>query len=131
MIALHASVLARYLLQDDSVASQKATDIVEALSDVAPAFVAREAVAELVRRLERDHGIDRGRVAQTITRLLQAPELLIEDAELIGLAADRYGGGTGRFADHVTAAVSERAGARQLLTLESGSEATDGRGTVK
>ncbi|MET4102743.1 putative nucleic-acid-binding protein [Roseovarius sp. MBR-78] len=118
MIALDTNVLVRFLVQDDPGQAQVAGDIMDRLTDADPGFVGREVLVELVWVLERAYGYGRSEIAGALDGLLSSTELVIEAADDVGLAVDRYRNDGFGFADLMIAAAARRAGASELVTFD-------------
>ncbi|GGC05305.1 hypothetical protein GCM10011363_22530 [Marivita lacus] len=118
MIALDTNVLVRFLVQDDPLQAQLATDIVEQLTDDAPGFLSREVLIELVWVLERAYGFGRAEIAIAIGDLLSATELEIEGADEVAPALELYRNDGFGFADLMIAAAARRVGAVELVTFD-------------
>jgi predicted nucleic-acid-binding protein len=110
-------VLVRFLVQDDPAQARLANTIVDQLTDAAPGFVGREVLVELVWVLERAYGYQRAEIAAALDGLLSATELMIEAADEVGVAVDRYRNDGFGFADLMIAAAARRAGASELVTF--------------
>lgn len=118
MIALDTNVLVRYLVQDDATQAQIASDVIYGLSEADLGFVGREVLIELVWVLERAYGFSRMEIANALDGLLAAIELVIENADDLGLAIELYRNDGYGFADMMIAAAARRAGARELVTFD-------------
>lgn len=118
MIALDTNVLVRFLVQDDPLQAQSATDIVEQLTDDAPGLLSREVLIELVGVLERAYRFGRAEIAIAIGDLLSATELEIEGADEVGPALELYRNDGFGFADLMIAAAARRVGAVELVTFD-------------
>ncbi len=118
MIALDTNVLVRFLVQDDPDQARIATALFDQLTDADPGFVSREVLVELVWVLERAYGYARADIATALDGLLSAIELVIEAADDVGQAVERYRNEGFGFADLMIAAATKRAGARELVTFD-------------
>jgi predicted nucleic-acid-binding protein len=118
VIALDTNVLVRYLVQDDAPQAQIASDVIDGLSEADQGFVGREVLIELVWVLERAYGFSRMEIANALDGLLAAIELVIENADDLGLAIELYRNDGFGFADMMIAAAARRAGARELVTFD-------------
>jgi predicted nucleic-acid-binding protein len=116
--ALDTNVLVRFLVQDDPVQAQVATEIMDGLRDDAPGFVGREVLVELVWVLSRAYGFARADIATAIDGLLSATELVVEASDDVGAAVERYRNDGFDFADLMIAAAARRAGSRDLVTFD-------------
>ena len=118
MIALDTNVLVRFLVDDDVDQAKIAGILIDRLTDAAPGFIGREVLVELVWVLERAYGYERADIAAAFDGLLSATELLIEDADDIGLALELYRNDGFGFADLMIVAAARRAGAVELVTFD-------------
>ncbi len=118
MIALDTNVLVRFLVQDDPDQAGIATALFDQLTDADPGFVSREVLVELVWVLERAYGYPRSDIAAALDGLLSALELVIEAADDVGHALERYRLEGFGFADLMIAAAARRAGSRELVTFD-------------
>lgn len=118
MIALDTNVLVRFLVQDDPDQARIATTLFDQLTDAEPGFVSREVLVELVWVLERAYGYARSDIAAALDGLLSAIELVIEAADDVGQAVERYHTEGFGFADLMITAAAKRAGARELVTFD-------------
>ena len=118
MIALDTNVLVRFLVDDDVDQAKIAGILIHQLTDAAPGFIGREVLVELVWVLERAYGYERADIAAAFDGLLSATELLIEDADDIGLALELYRNDGFGFADLMIVAAARRAGAVELVTFD-------------
>lgn len=118
MTGLDTNVLVRYLTQDDAVQAAQATAAIAALSENAPGWISREVMIETVWVLERAYRLPRADIADAIDGLLAARELLIEESDRVGLAAQRWREGGAGFADQMIALAGQGAGCRETLTFD-------------
>lgn len=126
MIGLDTNVLVRFLTQDDPEQGRLASDLVAGLSEVDPGYVCREVMVELVWVLERAYRLSRPEIADALDALLAARELMIEAADRVGLAAQRYRQGGAGFADQMIALAGQGAGCRSTATFDRKAAATPG-----
>ena len=70
MTGLDTNVLARFLLQDDSLQSPKADEVMGALSTKDPGWVGLATILELVWVLSSKNRFDRLAIATTLDRIL-------------------------------------------------------------
>jgi len=118
MIGLDTNVLVRFLVQDDPEQAAVATALIASLTEDAPGFVSREVMVELVWVLERAYGHDRGDIAQALDGLLEAQELILDAADRVAIAADRYRRGGPGFADQMVALAGQSAGCSFTMTFD-------------
>ena len=118
MIGLDTNVLVRFLVQDDPGQAAVARAVMAGLTEDAPGFVCREGIVELVWVLERAYGLGRADVARALDGLLEARELVIEAADRVAVAADRYRKGGAGFADQMIALAGQGAGCTETVSFD-------------
>lgn len=118
MIGLDTNVLVRFLVQDDPEQATAATALIGGLTAAEPGFICREVMVELVWVLERAYGLGRADVSQALDGLLEAQELVVEAADRVALAADRYRKGGAGFADQMVALAGQGAGCRETVSFD-------------
>lgn len=119
MIGLDTNIVLRYLTQDDTVQSRKATEIIEQrLTEEDPGFVSIVVMVEIVWVLDRAYGLAAHEIAAAIERLLQAEVLVVEHEQEVFPAMIALKEGQGSFADAVIAALGARANCSGTLTFD-------------
>ncbi|MFZ1469406.1 MAG: type II toxin-antitoxin system VapC family toxin [Paracoccaceae bacterium] len=118
MIELDTNVLVRFLTQDDPVQGPQAQALIAGLTEAAPGFIGREVMVEVVWVLERAYGLPRDRIAAALEGLLEARELVVEAAERVAVALDRYGKGGAGFSDQMIALAGMAAGCSATMTFD-------------
>ena len=118
MIALDTNVLVRFLVQDDPDQARLAGEIIDRLTEEAPAFVGREVLVELVWVLERAYRRGRAEIAGALDGLLASTELVIEGHDDVGPALELYRNDGFGFADLMIGAAARRAGASEVVTFD-------------
>ena len=118
MIGIDTNLLVRFLTRDDPAQVAAVDRLFARLSEAAPGFIAREVMVEIVWVLERAYGFARPDVARAIDALLEARELVIEAADRVALAAERYRQGGAGFADQMILLAGRDAGCKSTFTLD-------------
>jgi predicted nucleic-acid-binding protein len=119
MIGLDTNSLVRYLTQDDPVASQKATELIEQrLTPESPGFVSILATAETAWVLERIYGLGADELAAAIERILQVDVLVVESEQEVFAAMTALKKGLGSFADALIGALGARACCTHTVTFD-------------
>jgi predicted nucleic-acid-binding protein len=104
MIALDATVLVRYLAQDDATQSPAATHVIEnELSAEVPGYISSIVLAQLYWVLSRDYGVGRDRFADIARGLLSAKALRFDSVQAAWNALQAFEDG----ADFVAALQTE------------------------
>lgn len=118
MIGIDTNVLVRFLVQDDPEQAAAARALFERCTDRAPGFVGREVLIETVWVLERAYRQPPPAIAGAVMGLLEAEELVVEEADDAASAAMAYAAGSADFADHMIAAAAARMGCETLYTFD-------------
>jgi predicted nucleic-acid-binding protein len=119
MIGLDTNILVRYLTQDDSVQSPKATEIIERrLTRNNSGFLSIVAMAETVWVLDRVYHFADHEIAAAIERTLQIECLIVEDEQEVFTAMVALKEGRGSFADALIGALGARVGCVHTLTFD-------------
>ena len=118
MIALDTNVLVRFLVQDDEAQGKAAADLVEGLTEEDQGFICREVIVELVWVLERAYKMPRTQIAPAIEGLLASRDLVIEEADRVGLALSRYANGGAGFSDRMIVLAAKDAHCSSLATFD-------------
>jgi predicted nucleic-acid-binding protein len=126
MKGLDTNILVRYLTQDDPSQARKANAVIErALAGGERIHIDTIVLCELVWVLRSAYGYDRATVASTLSKLVEAGELSIDDRDRLREAGRRYAAGTGDFADHVLALRGQFAGCDTTLTFDRAHRKSD------
>jgi predicted nucleic-acid-binding protein len=118
MIGLDTNILVRYLTQDDPNQSQRATEIIEELTEDNPGFVSIVAMVETAWVLDRAYGVPASELAAAIERLLQTDVLVLESEQQVFAAMIALKEGWGSFADALIAVLGAQAGCSRTLTFD-------------
>ena len=118
MIGLDTSVLVRFLVQDEPEQAKAASAFFAGLTSEVPGFLCREVLVELVWVLERAYGLSRLDIARALDSLLEARELVVEAADRVAIAVDRYRNGGAGFADQMIALAGQGAGCQATVTFD-------------
>ena len=118
MIGVDTNVLVRFLVQDDPDQAKAAATLFAGLTEEAPGFLCREVLVELVWVLERAYGLSRPDIARALDSLLEARELVVEAADRVAIAVDRYRKGGAGFSDQMIALAGQGAGCQATVTFD-------------
>jgi len=119
MVGLDTNILVRYLTEDDSVQSAKATEIIEQrLTAANRGFVSIVTMAEIVWVLDRAYGLSDKEITAAIERMLQVEVLLIENEQEVFAAMIALKRGQGAFADALIAELGAKAGCTHTLSFD-------------
>lgn len=121
MIGVDTNVLVRYLTQDDRGEARRATEVLEGAADRRePLMVSCTVLSELVWVLRRAHKIPAVEVLATIERLLEMPQLELEDRDIVRRAVADAQAGLGDFVDSLIGRRYEANGCGETVTFDRG-----------
>lgn len=115
MIALDTNVLVRYLVRDDPSQAQISADLFQKLTPERPGYISSPVVVELVWVLGKGYGFDPIAIVATLAKLLEMPNILVEDEDALRLATES---GKGDFVDRLIHFIGERAGCERTVTFD-------------
>ena len=119
MRGLDTNVLVRLLTQDDARQARRVDRLfAEARERGEPLYVNAIVLCEVawVLRAAYQHGSDR--IADALELMLGAPDLVIEDADLVRRALSAYRKGPGDFSDYFIGERNTRAGCDATVTFD-------------
>ena len=118
MTGLDTNVIVRFLMQDDAEQAALASAVFAEFTTVAPGFVCREVLVELVWVLQKIYRLPRNDIADAIEGLLGAREMVVEAADQVAVAVDRLRKGGAGFADQMIALAGQGAGCQATVTFD-------------
>jgi predicted nucleic-acid-binding protein len=116
---LDTNVLVRYVMQDDVRQSPRATRLIESLSAEDPGFVPVVALVELVWVLSASYGLGRTQVVTVLEALVRSKELVVDRADLVTQALNRYSAGGADFADALIERIAAAAGCSATMSFDT------------
>jgi predicted nucleic-acid-binding protein len=126
MIALDTNVLVRFFMQDDPRQLARVRAVMNSLSATDPAWVGLAAIHELVWVLVSIFGASRTDINLVLERLLSMNEIVVEQTDVIRLAARLYRQTRAGFSDCLISASANAAGCTQTLTFDQQAAKTVG-----
>lgn len=126
MIGLDTNVLVRYLAQDDPKQSQRATALIESLSNQRPGFITTVSLIELVWVMQGRYDASKTEVVNILETLCTTQELVIENAAATIQALGIYAHGKADFADCLIARSASLAGCEHTVTFDTKAAKTAG-----
>ena len=118
MIGLDTNVLVRYIAQDDSKQSPKATRLIEALTVDAPGYVSIVSVVELVWVLTGCYALTRSGICEVLETLLRTKEIIVANADILWKAVRLFKEGKADFADCLIERSANEAGCNHTATFD-------------
>lgn len=123
MIGLDTNVLVRYLVDDEPDQSQRAAALIDrALEDGERLFVPQVVLCELAWVLGSAYRYPAAAIAATLSDLLRARQLAIEDLDTARRALDRYAESGADFADHLIVERCLASGCDRVASFDGGLE---------
>jgi predicted nucleic-acid-binding protein len=99
MIGLDTNIVVRYLTHDDAAQTVAAVRVIDSLSSDSPGFLSLMVIVELVWVLEVSYRFKKKEIEQVLETLLRSKELVIERAEIVAQALQKFSAGHADFAD--------------------------------
>jgi predicted nucleic-acid-binding protein len=118
MIGLDTNVLVRYIAQDDSKQSPKATRLIESLTVDAPGYVSIVSVVELVWVLTGCYALTRSGICEVLETLLRTKEIIVANADILWKAVRLFKEGKADFADCLIEWSANEAGCNHTTTFD-------------
>ena len=126
MIGLDTNLIVRYIAQDDVVQSAKATQLIESLSIENQGFITLVAIVELVWVIQGCYKATKQECVAILQTLLHTREILLENAEVIVMAIQRYAASNADFADCLIERSANYAKCTCTMTFDSNAAKTAG-----
>ena len=119
MIGLDTNVIVRYLAQDDARQAAIATRLFEkTLSADSRGFISVVTLAEVVWVMATSYATPRETIVDVVERLLTAPQLTIERADIVWRAVAVFRDSRADFSDALIAALGIEAGCSTTVTFD-------------
>lgn len=119
MTGIDTNVLVRYLVQDDSEQSRRATLYIDKeCSEYSPGFIGLVVLVETVWVSESLYDADRRRVSDIVRSILTARQLVVEQAETVWKALQLFEAGKAGFSDCLVASSAGSAGCTGVVTFD-------------
>jgi predicted nucleic-acid-binding protein len=116
LLAIDSSVLVRYFINDSPAQSRAATRLLEQdCSETAPAYLSLGALLETIWVLRSSYNVSPADVAQIVTRLLDAKQLVVAQRAVVLRALDTSGQG---LADAIIHELGREAGCEETITFD-------------
>lgn len=120
MIGLDTNVLVRYVAQDDTIQSPKASALIESFTSEAPGYVSLVSIVELVWVLTGCYSSTRSEICEVLETLLRSKEIVVAQAETVWKALRHFKENNTDFADCLIAYSGTEAGCDHTLTFDKG-----------
>ena len=124
MIAIDTNILVRYFTQDDPGEARLATRLIEdRLTRVDPGFVSTIVISELIWVLDRAYKLKRPEIDVIVAGLLNAEEIVVDEAAIVRRALR---GSTGGLSDALIHAIGQARGCTATVTFDRAFARHDG-----
>ena len=118
MIGLDTNVLVRYVAQDDTRQSPKASQLIESLTAVSPGYVSLVSVVELVWVLAGCYDLSKDEISEVLETLLRTKEIIVQNSSIVWKAVRLFKAGKADFADCLIELSSKEAGCGFTATFD-------------
>jgi predicted nucleic-acid-binding protein len=119
VIGIDTNVLVRYIAQDDVAQAKKATTLIETeCSEANPGFVGLIVLVEVIWVAESCYAALREDVAKIVRRLLDARQLLVQEAESVWQALRLFESTKADFADCLIERLARNGGCTKTVTFD-------------
>jgi predicted nucleic-acid-binding protein len=118
MIGLDTNVLVRYVAQDDSRQSPKATRLIESLTVDAPGYVGLISLMELVWVLTGCYASSKKEICEVLETLLRTKEIIVAHADTVWKALRLFRESNADFADCLIERSANEAGCSFTTTFD-------------
>jgi len=120
MIGLDTNVLVRYVAQDDTTQSSKASTLIESFTADMPGYISVVSVIELVWVLTGCYNATKSEICEVLETLLRTKEIIVAEAETVWKALRMFKDSKADFADCLIACSCAEAGCEHTLTFDNG-----------
>jgi predicted nucleic-acid-binding protein len=118
MTGLDTNILVRIFIEDDPEQYRKVKEFLQSLTRETPGYVSLIALIELAWVLRSRYLLNKMQLIQCLGRLLDYPELVIEDHTAVTLALRRFSQFKADFADCLIEQLGHAAGCGDTVTFD-------------
>jgi predicted nucleic-acid-binding protein len=118
MTGLDTNVLVRYIVRDDRAQASRADAAIKTFTPADPGFISLVTLAELNWVLRASYRMPKADLVDCLERLLNARDLVVENAAAAELALKKFASTPCDFADCLIAFCGELAGCRETVTFD-------------
>src|ERR1035441_7349512 len=118
MTGLDTNILVRVFIEDDPEQYRKVKEFLQSLTPESPGYVSLIALIELAWVLRSRFLLNKIQLIKCLERLLDYPELMIEDHAAVTLALHRFSQFKADFADCLIERLGHAAGCRETITFD-------------
>jgi predicted nucleic-acid-binding protein len=118
MTGLDTNILVRFYAQDDPEQCRRGEEFLQTLSPEAPGFVSLVSLIELVWVLRSRYRLHKAELVQLLERLLDSPELAVENQTVVNQALRRFAASKADLADCLIERSGHAGGCRETVTFD-------------
>jgi predicted nucleic-acid-binding protein len=118
VIGIDTNVLVRYFIEDDPAQSRLTDSFFNSLSSADPGWVSQATILEFAWIMRSVRRLDRKSIAIMMGQLTMLDSIVVERADIIDEALQRYRNGKAEFADCLIAASGRAAGCSKTVTFD-------------
>ena len=119
MIGLDTNILVRYIVRDDPIQTEVATQLLETRCTLEePGFVSLVVLVELVWVLGNGYKYPKPLITAVLSKLLTVAELVVEETNSARVALNAYETGNADFADYLIGCIHKAKGCLTTLTFD-------------
>jgi len=119
MTGLDTNVVVRFFVKDHPRQFEKAGALLASFTPQDRGFISMVCLVETVWVLRARYGVSKRLILERLERLLEAPELELENQSVVEETIHRFSAGKSDFADYVIEAVSREAGCIATVTFDA------------
>jgi predicted nucleic-acid-binding protein len=119
MTGLDTNILVRIFIEDDPEQYRKVKEFLQTLTPESPGYVSLIALIELTWVLRSRYPLNKAQLIQCLERLLEYPELVIEDHTAVTFALHRFSQFKADFADCLIERLGHVAGCAETVTFDA------------
>jgi predicted nucleic-acid-binding protein len=118
VIGIDTNVLVRYFIEDDPAQSRLTDSFFHSLSSADPGWVSQATILEFAWIMKSVRRLDRKTIAIMMGKLTMLDSIVVERADIVDKALQRYRNGKAEFADCLIAASGRAAGCSKTVTFD-------------
>jgi predicted nucleic-acid-binding protein len=118
VIGIDTNVLVRYFIEGDPVQSRLTDSFFHSLSSADPGWVSQATILEFAWIMKSVRRLDRRTIAEAMGKLTMLDSIIVERADIVDKALQRYRNGKAEFADCLIAASGHAAGCSKTVTFD-------------
>jgi predicted nucleic-acid-binding protein len=126
MIGLDTNIVVRYLTHDDPAQAAKAVRLMSSLSPEDRGFLSLVVIVELVWVLQDRYRFPKDEIVSTLDALLRSKELMVERADVVWQAVQKFRICRSDFADCLIQRSAQAAGCEHTITFDQDAARTAG-----